>query len=75
MFGRLPFGVDPSLQFQPFERRIQRTTLDVEDVIRIATNCLRDSIAVKRLENQGAIRCRSFVIAAVFPEEVITASR
>jgi len=41
------------LFFQALQRRVQRSLLDLEDVIRELTDPLRDRPAVQRLERDG----------------------
>src|SRR4029450_12333572 len=53
VFGRAPVGGDPALPFQPLQRRVQRSLLDLEDVTGKLTDSLRDRPAVERFERDG----------------------
>src|SRR3954470_562621 len=52
VLGDLPLRRHPAFQFQPLQRRVQGTELDVERLTRIAANRLRDSVAMQRRDEQ-----------------------
>jgi len=51
--GGVPLGCDPALQLQAFQRRVQRSELDIQRLLRNTANRFRDSVAVERRKDQG----------------------
>lgn len=51
--GDTPFGLDPSLMFQPVQRRIERTLIDLQDVFRNLLDAFGDRPAMQRTGLQG----------------------
>lgn len=48
-----PVGCNPALLFKPIERRVERSLLYLERLLRDLLNALRDGPPVLRLEGQG----------------------
>src|SRR6185436_16697367 len=49
---RLPLRVDPALQLETLQRRVQRTELDAEPIARAVANRADDGVAVQRTEQE-----------------------
>src|SRR5258706_543813 len=54
LVGELPGGRDPAFGFQPMERRVQRTGLDLHQVFRGSLNMFGDCVAVGGSGQQSA---------------------
>src|SRR6185437_904994 len=52
--GEFPGSGDPAFRFETMESRVQRTGLDLEQVLRGSLNVFRDGVAVRASAQQGA---------------------
>src|SRR5262245_62169397 len=50
VLGRAPVSGDPALFLEPLQRRIERTLLHLQDLVRELSNPLRDRPAMQRFE-------------------------